>query len=406
MTEPARPIPAPAADPGLYGYLPYAGRPKITWPGGARIAVWVAPNIEFYEYAPPTNPSRTPWGRPLPDVLAYSHRDYGNRVGWQRMMKAMAAVGVRGSVSLNVALCDHHPEIIRACADLDWEFFSHGIYNTRYAYGMSEDQERAIIRDSAETIRRHTGQTMSGWLAPALSNTPATMDLLAEQGVLYTCDLFHDDQPTPINVKQGRLVSVPYSLEMNDVIVYNSNLYTPRHYGTIIRRQLDRREARQVFLLLLLVSEIDDWQGADSGLCTVRRSKARRRGDLLRDDERRDLVERQTAVFLGDVDRHQAERRALAEKLDEDRPVLLLQLGLGGQDLVRDEVLGRRGDHPVFFGEIFGCEDVGRSVLLDQKAPTLRNRLRRRFEHCGHDSLLPTSVRKCRRHPCRHRRTS
>ena len=240
MTEPARPIPAPAADPGLYGYLPYAGRPKITWPGGARIAVWVAPNIEFYEYAPPTNPSRTPWGRPLPDVLAYSHRDYGNRVGWQRMMKAMAAVRVRGSVSLNVALCDHHPEIIRACADLDWEFFSHGIYNTRYAYGMSEDQERAIIRDSAETIRRHTGQTMSGWLAPALSNTPATMDLLAEQGVLYTCDLFHDDQPTPINVKQGRLVSVPYSLEMNDVIVYNSNLYTPRHYGTIIRRQFDQ----------------------------------------------------------------------------------------------------------------------------------------------------------------------
>ena len=72
-------------DPGLYGYLPYNARPRITWPEGKRIAVWVAPNLEFYEYAPPTNPQRTPWPRPLPDVLNYSHRDYGNRAGWQAL---------------------------------------------------------------------------------------------------------------------------------------------------------------------------------------------------------------------------------------------------------------------------------------------------------------------------------
>jgi peptidoglycan/xylan/chitin deacetylase (PgdA/CDA1 family) len=228
------------SDPGLYGYLPYNRRPKLTWPGNARIAVWVAPNIEFYEYEPPTNPQRTPWARPLPDVLAYSHRDYGNRVGWRRMVDAMDEAGFKGSVSLNVALCEHHPEIIAALADRGWEFFSHGVYNTRYSYGMSPEQERAMIVDSRETIAKWTGQPMSGWLAPALSNNPWTMDLLAEEGVLYTCDLFHDDQPTPINVKAGRLVSVPYSLEMNDVIVYNSNLYTPRHYGTVIRRQFDQ----------------------------------------------------------------------------------------------------------------------------------------------------------------------
>lgn len=228
------------ADLGLYDYLPYRNRPKIVWPNGARIAVWVAPNLEFYEYDPPPNPVRTPWARPLPDILAYSQRDYGNRVGFRRMMEAMDAHGVRGSVSLNVALCDHHPEIIRDCADRGWEFFSHGVYNTRYAYGMDADQEREIIRDSARTIRTRTGQTMDGWLAPALSNNVWTMDLLAEEGLLYTCDLFHDDQPTPINVRSGRLVSIPYSLETNDVIVYNTNLYTPRHYGTVIRRQFDQ----------------------------------------------------------------------------------------------------------------------------------------------------------------------
>jgi hypothetical protein len=73
-------------DPGLYDYWPYRDRPQIRWPNGARVAFWVAPNIEYYEYDPPANPSRSPWPRPFPDVLNYSHRDYGNRVGHYRMM--------------------------------------------------------------------------------------------------------------------------------------------------------------------------------------------------------------------------------------------------------------------------------------------------------------------------------
>jgi allantoinase len=231
---------ATKSDPLLYDYLPYNKRPKITWPDGARVAFWVAPNIEFYEYQPPPNPHRMPWARPVPDVLAYSHRDYGNRVGWRRMMEAMDHCGVRGSVSLNVALCDHHPEIIEACAKRGWEFFSHGIYNTRYTYGMDESQERAIIEDAIETVKRHTGQVLAGWLSPALSNTVRTMDLLAEYGLLYTCDLFHDDQPMPVHVRKGRLISMPYSLEMNDVIAYYSNSCPPRHYATIIKRQFDQ----------------------------------------------------------------------------------------------------------------------------------------------------------------------
>jgi peptidoglycan/xylan/chitin deacetylase (PgdA/CDA1 family) len=200
----------------------------------------VAPNIEFYEFDPPPNPSRAPWPRPHPDIPNYSLRDYGNRAGWQRMMRAMDEVGVRGSVSLNVAMCEHHPEIIKAAADRGWAFFSHGIYNTRYVYGLDKEQERAIVIDSRKTILEHTGQRLDGWLSPALSNNPWSLDVLAEEGVLYTCDLFHDDQPTPVNVSTGRLISIPYSLEMNDTIAYNVNHFTPRHYGEIIKRQFDQ----------------------------------------------------------------------------------------------------------------------------------------------------------------------
>ena len=228
------------SDPGLYDYWPYRDRPKVVWPGGKKLAFWVAPNIEFYELDPPANPSRKAWSRPHPDVTGYAYRDYGNRVGHWRMMELMDKYRIRGSISLSVALIDHHPEIIQACVERDWEFFSHGIYNTRYAYGMDEAQERAIIQDSIETVRKATGQTIAGWLAPALTHTERTMDLLAEAGLKYTCDLFHDDQPTPVRAGAGRFCSVPYSLEMNDSIVFNVQNITPRRYVEILKTNFDR----------------------------------------------------------------------------------------------------------------------------------------------------------------------
>jgi peptidoglycan/xylan/chitin deacetylase (PgdA/CDA1 family) len=232
-----------------YEYWPYENRPKIQWPNGARIALWVAPNIEYYEIDPPTNPHRKPWPQPHPAVPGFSIRDYGNRVGHMRQMALLEKYKIRGSVSLSTALCDHHPEIIELCRERDWEFFSHGIYNTRYTYGMSEAQEREMIRDSIETIHRATGQTCSGYLAPALSHSDHTLDLFAEVGQemfgeqagIYTCDLFHDDQPTPVNLRSGkRFISVPYSMEMNDTIAYVVNKVEPRHYLNMLKRNFDR----------------------------------------------------------------------------------------------------------------------------------------------------------------------
>ena len=236
-------------DPGFYDYWPYQNRRKISWPNGAKVAFWVAPNIEFYELDPPSNPYRKAWPRPYPDIGGYGIRDYGNRVGHQRQMALLDKYGIRGSISLSTALCDHHPEIIAACKERDWEFFSHGIYNTRYTYGMSQEQERDMIKDSIETIYKHTEQKCAGYLAPALSHSEQTIDLFAEVGSelfgdeagYYTCDLFHDDQPTPVHLaKKKKFVSIPYSLEMNDTIAYVVNKIEPRRYGQQIKQCFDR----------------------------------------------------------------------------------------------------------------------------------------------------------------------
>ena len=227
-------------DPGLYEYRPYRNRHKIVWPGDKKVAVWVSPNIEFYELDPPANPHRKSWAKPHPDVVGYGHRDFGNRVGHYRLAEIMEKHGFKGSVSLSIAMCQHCPEIIEQVNALGWEFFSHGIYNTRYSYGMDEAQERLIIEDSINTVRAATGQTIKGWLAPALTHTPRTLDLLAEYGMTYTCDLYHDDQPGPVHVKSGKLISMPYSLEVNDhygFFVYNMS---PREYAETLIRQFDR----------------------------------------------------------------------------------------------------------------------------------------------------------------------
>ena len=228
------------AEPGHYDYAPYSGRPRIVWPGGARIAVWLAPNIEHYELEPPDNPRKTPWPRPVPDVLNYSHRDYGNRAGFWRMAEIMARHGMRGSVSLNVAVCDHFPEIIERCCELGWELFSHGTYNTRYFYDLSEDQQRAVIADSRETILKYSGQSLDGWLTPAITNDETTQHVLAEEGIKYTLDMVHDDQPMPVKVRNGRLISVPYSLEVNDVPLFQNRNTPVERYTAIVKAQFDQ----------------------------------------------------------------------------------------------------------------------------------------------------------------------
>ncbi|HSU04144.1 MAG TPA: polysaccharide deacetylase family protein [Acetobacteraceae bacterium] len=200
-------------------YSPILHRPALRWPNGARVALWVVPNIEHYEYLPGSVRVRDPWPRsPHPDVLGYAQRDYGNRVGLWRLFDVTDALGIRCTVSLNMAVIQHYPAILEAMEARGWEYMSHGIYNTRYHWGVSPEEERAAMEESIEVHQRLTGRRLRGWFSPAISNTLNTFELAAACGYDYTTDLYHDDQPFPVRTKSGRLVSVPYSVEMNDVI--------------------------------------------------------------------------------------------------------------------------------------------------------------------------------------------
>jgi peptidoglycan/xylan/chitin deacetylase (PgdA/CDA1 family) len=209
-------------DPLRYSYSPIAARPRWRLPDGARVALWVVPNIEHYEYLPDLVRQRDPWPRtPHPDVLGYSVRDYGNRVGVWRLFDAMDRLGIRCTVSLNLAVCEHYPEIWRAIEARRWDVMCHGLYNTRYHWGLPEEEERAEIRRCVDLFQRLTGRDLPGWFSPGVSNTLNTPDLVAEAGIRYCCDFYHDDQPTPLRVRGGRtLISVPYTMDLNDAVLY------------------------------------------------------------------------------------------------------------------------------------------------------------------------------------------
>jgi allantoinase len=200
---------------------PIIDRPPLAWPGGARVALWVVPNIEHYEYLPQKIGVRDPWPRmPHPDVLGYGLRDYGNRVGLWRMIDVLDRHRIRCTVSLSLSVLQMYPEILAAMEARRWEYMSHGLYNTRYHWGWSIEDERAAIAECQAIHQQLTGRRMAGWFSPAVSNTLNTPDLVAEAGFRYYCDFYHDDQPFPVNTRTGKLISLPYTMEINDAIAW------------------------------------------------------------------------------------------------------------------------------------------------------------------------------------------
>lgn len=202
-------------------YSPIIARAPLTWPGGgANVAVWVVPNVEHYEYLPPAGApgAADPYPRtPHPDVRKFAYHDYGNRVGFWRMLDVLDRFGIPATASLNTAVLAHYPELRAAMVDRGWEFMSHGLYNTRYLTGLDEAGERDFYTRTNEVLEHHTGRRFAGMLGPNITGTTATPDLMAEAGMLYHADWVHDERPSPLRTRSGRpMVALPYSYELND----------------------------------------------------------------------------------------------------------------------------------------------------------------------------------------------
>jgi allantoinase len=220
-----------------FAYSAIVDRPRLEWPHGARVAIWVIPNIEHFLFdRPSTRIANLPVN---PDVLNYSWRDYGVRVGIWRVMEVMEKHGVKGTVVLNSDVCRHYPRIIEEGNKLGWEWMGHGNNNSTLINTQSEAEERALISDIIGTITQCVGKAPRGWLSPALSETVRTLDILAENSIEYVCNWVNDEQPYPMRVKKGMMISLPYSVEINDIPALLDLHQSPEYFGRMIRDQFD-----------------------------------------------------------------------------------------------------------------------------------------------------------------------
>jgi allantoinase len=201
-------------------YSPIFQRRLLHLPGNARIAVWPVINVEAWDINAPM--ARTVLPTPqgvsvLPDIANFGWFDYGLRVGFWRLKQVLDRHGIRATVSLNASVCLSYPQIVEESMKSGWEMMGHGFIQRAI---NTEPDEREVIRRTIRTIKECTGKAPRGWMGPGLAETFNTPDILAEEGFEYVCDWCNDDQPYVMKVKHGRLVSIPYTLEINDIPLY------------------------------------------------------------------------------------------------------------------------------------------------------------------------------------------
>lgn len=203
-------------------------RKPITWPGGAKVALWVVPVLEFFSLDSPRDPFIPPGGlqTPYPDIRAYTTLDYGNRVGAFRVFKALDNRGIKASVAFNSRVAERYPFLLQEVVRRNWEVMAHGVDMSKLHHGeLDLETERAYVEESISVLRELSGQTVTGWASPARSESLNTLDLIAGEGIEYVADWVNDDMPYPMKTGAGVIHSMPHTHEISDqhVILHMAN---------------------------------------------------------------------------------------------------------------------------------------------------------------------------------------
>jgi allantoinase len=211
-------------------YSPIANRPRLRLPNGARMVVWTIVNVEQWDIERPmprTVLTPPAGGSPMPDIPNWAWHEYGNRVGFWRMLEVLDEFKIRAVLAINGTAIGRYDAITRAAIEREWEFIGHG-YTQRNMQAV--ESERDDIRRTTEAIKSATGRAPRGWLGPGLTETWNTPDILADHGYEYVCDWVLDDQPVWLKTRSSQILSVPYTQECNDVAMMLIQHHAAREY--------------------------------------------------------------------------------------------------------------------------------------------------------------------------------
>jgi allantoinase len=237
-------------------YSAISDRKPLVLPDGGRLAVWVIVNVEEWdinETMPRTVLTPPAGGAPMPDIPNWCWHEYGNRVGFWRMLEVFDDLRVPAVLAINGSAISRYRPIVSAAIERNWEFIGHG-FSQKNMQKVAD--ERADIRKTSAAIREVTRRNPRGWLGPGLTETWETPDLLAEEGYDYVCDWVLDDQPVVLKTRGKSIVGIPYTQECNDVAMmliqhHKASEYYDRAVDQFEQLYSDARHSARVMALVV-----------------------------------------------------------------------------------------------------------------------------------------------------------
>ena len=223
--------------------VPYSAiidRPPLALPGGARMVIWTIVNVEEWDIERPMPRSvlSPPMGQPLmPDLPNWAWHEYGMRVGFWRLLDCLKRFDIPVTLAINGSVCATYPRVASAALEAGWEFMGHG-FNQRPMHQIEDELE--VINQTIEAIRSFTGRAPRGWESPGLTETFDTIDHLAAAGIEYVADWVLDDQPVDIATKDGSVLSIPYTVETNDITMIALQQHESREIFERTKAQFDQ----------------------------------------------------------------------------------------------------------------------------------------------------------------------
>lgn len=225
-----------------YDWSLLSERPQVQWPQQAKLALWVNVSLQFFPLNQKKGPVGIPGGMtmPYPDLRHFSLRDYGNRVGIYRFLKAFDRYDIKPTFAINTHLAERIPYLLSAIKERGDEISCHGWQMDDIHYGGQPiDEEKELVERSVNRLRELSGQPIRGWLSPARNQSENTPELLAAAGIDYQCDWVNDDMPYPFRTDKGPLVAMPLSNELEDRFILQNNLHSEESYAEQIEDACD-----------------------------------------------------------------------------------------------------------------------------------------------------------------------
>jgi len=235
-------------------YSAITERPRLHLPHGARLALWIIVNIEAWDPREPMPRTVLPppaGSTSIPDIPNWAWHEYGNRVGFWRILEVLDTLKIRAAIAINGSAIAAYEPIARAARDRGWEFIGHGFTQTNL---QKVANEREDISKTTEAIRAYVGRRPRGWLGPGLTETWETPDLLLEAGYDYVCDWVLDDEPVVLKTRSGRIVNIPYTQECNDIAMiilqhHKASEYRDRAIDQFEQLHADAKDSARVMAL-------------------------------------------------------------------------------------------------------------------------------------------------------------